>query len=353
MKNASCCSPTPNDHNCHSGGFDWLLWGCGTLIVLFYGLHLSGLDINNTLTMFSATVFEFMNKMWWGLVLGIIFVGALNKVPRDFVMSALGKSGTINGLFRATLAGLCLDLCSHGILLVAMKLYERGASLGQTMAFLIASPWNSISLTIILISLIGFKWMIVFVFLSAVVAIISGIVFERLVKNEKLPRNPNTETINNDFKFWAEAKKHLKSAKWRPALITDILRDGAKEAGMLLRWVFLGVLLASALRSFMSVHYFQEFFGPTLTGLGMTLIAATIIEVCSEGSAPIASDLLTRANAPGNAFTFLMAGAATDYTEVMGLKEATRSWKIALFLPLVTVPQILILGYIINISGGL
>jgi len=32
---------------------------------------------------------------------------------------------------------------------------------------------------------------------------------------------------------------------------------------------------------------FQTWFGPTLAGLGLTVLAATIIEVCSEGSAPL------------------------------------------------------------------
>ena len=63
------------------------------------------------------------------------------------------------------------------------------------------------------------------------------------------------------------------------------------------------------------------------------------------------ADLLNRAGAPGNGFTFLMAGVATDYTEVMGLKERTGSWKIAFFLPLVTVPQVLVLGYLLNVYG--
>ena len=70
--------------------------------------------------------------------------------------------------------------------------------------------------------------------------------------------------------------------------------------------LFLGVILASLIRTFISLDMFQTYFGPSLTGLGLTLIAATIIEVCSEGSVPIAADLLTRANAPGNSFTFLM-----------------------------------------------
>ncbi len=45
------------------------------------------------------------------------------------------------------------------------------------------------------------------------------------------------------------------------------------------------------------------------------------MEACSQGSAPIAADLLTRAGAPGNSFAFLMTGVATDYTEIMVLKE--------------------------------
>ena len=47
--------------------------------------------------------------------------------------------------------------------MVGAKLYERGASIGQLMAFLIASPWNSLSLTIIMVSLIGWQWTLMFI----------------------------------------------------------------------------------------------------------------------------------------------------------------------------------------------
>ena len=43
-----------------------------------------------------------------------------------------------------------------------------------------------------------------------------------------------------------------------------------------------------------------------------------------------------------------MAGAATDYTEVLVLRETTASWKLALLMPIVTVPQILLLGWMLN-----
>ena len=109
--------------------------------------------------------------------------------------------------------------------------------------------------------------------------------------------------------------------------------------------------LPALIKVFLETHHMQTFFGPTLLGLGATLLAATIIEVCSEGSAPIAADLVTRAGAPGNGFAFLMAGVATDYTEVLVLKEATSSWKFALFLPLVTLPQIVVLAIVMNLAG--
>jgi uncharacterized membrane protein YraQ (UPF0718 family) len=117
---------------------------------------------------------------------------------------------------------------------------------------------------------------------------------------------------------------------------------------MVIRWLLFGVLLASAIRGFVSLEDFQSYFGPSLIGLAATLLAATIIEVCSEGSTPIAADLMTRANAPGNSFAFLMTGVATDYTEVMVIKDSMKSWKIALFLPLLTVPQVIVVALILN-----
>jgi len=43
-----------------------------------------------------------------------------------------------------------------------------------------------------------------------------------------------------------------------------------------------------------------------------------------------------------------MAGVATDYTEVMVIRDTTKSWKIALFLPLLTLPQVLLIGWLLN-----
>lgn len=342
----SCCTP--------KGRPDWLLRlgisGCVLAILLHYAVP-EGM-LNPRLRHFAHGSVDLLGQMWWGLVAGVFFVGVLARVPRDLVLGVLGPGGRWSGLGRAVGAGLLLDLCSHGILLVGMQLYRRGASLGQTAAFLIASPWNSLSLTLILVALIGLPWTLCFIVLSAVVALLAGAFLDRCVRRGVLPPNPNAHTLPGDFRFWKSLSATWQSARLDGKFWGGALATGVRESRMILRWIFIGVLMAAALRAFLDTAHFQQYFGPSLLGLLITIVATTVIEVCSEGSSPIAADLLQRAHAPGNAFAFLMAGVATDYTEIMGLKETTGSWKIALFLPLATVPQVIALGWILNHFHG-
>lgn len=296
----------------------------------------------------SQNVVILLKEMWIGLLFGVIAIGILDGVPKEFIQKVLYSKTKFGRVFRATLAGLFLDLCSHGILLVGLKLYKKGITLGQLMAFLIASPWNSFSLTLILFALIGFKWTLVFIGLSLVVALITGLIFEQF--EEKGVVKSNSEKIEPDpsFNFWLEGKKELAQVSWSFNTFWIIFVRGLKEGKFVVRWLLLGTILASIIQTYVPTDMFQDYFGATLLGLFLTLASATVIEVCSEGSAPIAADLLNRALAPGNAFTFLMAGAATDYTEIMGIRETTKSWKVALLLPILTVPQVLILGHLLN-----
>jgi uncharacterized membrane protein YraQ (UPF0718 family) len=348
-----CCHKETPKESCHETGNkrDYLLIITSSLIILSYLIHLLPESVSSSSTYineFTTSSYTLVNTMAWGILIGIIFIGLLGQIPREFIIALLGSKDGIGGIIRATFAGVLLDLCSHGILMVGTKLYQKGASLGQVMAFLIASPWNSISLTLILWSLIGFKWMMTFLLASMLIGIISGLIFEFLVKNKTLPDNSNRVSLPEGFKLVPEIKSGLKSFNFSFSWLVKMLVQGIKDSRMVLRWVFLGVILASSIRTFVSLDIFQTYFGPSLIGLGLTLIAATVIEVCSEGSVPIAADLLTRGSAPGNSFTFLMAGVATDYTEIMVLKDVTGRWIIPLFLPLVTLPQILFLGFIFN-----
>ena len=353
----SCCHVEEEKlPSCHSQKkrFDYLFWGSLVSVTVLFVLGAffpESVKPFPWLEAMAHTAHHMVHAMWWGVAIGAVFVGLLSKVPREFIMSILGKGGTFSGLLRATGAGVLLDLCSHGILMVATKLYERGASAGQVIAFLLASPWNSFSLTLVLIGLIGLKWTLAFIALSMVIALMTGWVFDRLVTRKVLPSNHNEFSLPADFDFHLEGKRRLQETNFNFGFFKEMTINGIKDSKMVVRWLLFGILLAAILRATLDTAQFEQYFGPTVLGLIVTVLVATVLEVCSEGSTPIAADILTRAKAPGNGFAFLMAGVATDYTEVMILKDTTRSWKLALFLPLITVPQVLVVAWLINVFG--
>jgi uncharacterized membrane protein YraQ (UPF0718 family) len=134
---SSCCNPpeppkteTNTTSCCESNqqkwSIDWLLWGSLLIVALSYALHLLLSQFPWVwLHHFTAASFELINTMFWGILIGILMIGIIGKIPRELVISALGTDRGIKGITRATCAGVLLDLCSHGILMVGAKLYER------------------------------------------------------------------------------------------------------------------------------------------------------------------------------------------------------------------------------------
>ena len=269
---ASCCG-TPEQVGWRR--FDYLTWGSAAAIAVGYAGHfLFGEAFGHgVLGRFAHGTVELMNAMWWGLVLGIVFVGLLDRVPRDVVISALAGERRLTGILRATAAGVLFDLCSHGILMVGMKLYERGATIGQTVAFLLASPWNSLSLTVVLIALIGWWYTLAFVVFSAVIAIITGLVFDALVAAGRLPDNPSRPKAGEVNRQGLRAALRVWLAGVRPSWggLARMLYDGFRGSRIVLRWLLFGVVLAAAIRAFVPPESFQDWFGPTLLGLFFTI----------------------------------------------------------------------------------
>lgn len=328
--------------SCHPKEKDYVYYISIAIIAIAYGLHLLVPDLpDNALGKFSGQIYHLMNDMWWGVAISVVGVGFLNQLPREMVMRYFARGPRLLGLAKATLAGTVFDLCNHGVLILGMKIYERGASLGQTMAFLISSPWNSFSLTMVLYALVGGKLTFLFMILSMVIAIISGWIFDELVERKILPGHSVSQVVSTgplppihfelSFKYFFE-----------------ILKTGFQDSKMIFKWIFVGVILSALISGFVSPEIFVEYFGNSIKGMFATLAAATGLEVCSEGFVPLAADLVRVAKAPGNAFIFLMAGVATDWTEILVIRQTMKSWKVAFFLPLITVPQILVLGYLIN-----
>jgi len=167
-----------------------------------------------------------------------------------------------------------------------------------------------------------------------------------------IEKNENTITLGKDFSIIKDLKKRLKEYRFSTqSLILDIkgvVSGMTSLSNMVLWWILIGVGIASFAGAYIPSHIFHNYMGPSLTGMLVTLFVATVIEVCSEGSAPMAFEIYRQTSSLGNSFVFLMAGVVTDYTEI-GLLWQNVGRKTAILFPLVTVPQVLLLGWLANL----
>ncbi|UCF12007.1 MAG: permease [Thermoplasmatales archaeon] len=302
---------------------------------------------------------DYLELIWWAILLGFLIGGFIDYfVPRKYIEKYLSRHRK-RTIIYSIIFGFLMSACSHGILAIAIELYKKGANTSSVIAFLLASPWANLPITILLFGFFGTKAALIVVS-ALIIATITGLIYQRLeqrgmVECAQCFLGEDTPVLT-DFSIIKDIKKRWNvykfTAKNNMAAVKGIARGSWSLSKMVLWWLLIGMLMAAFARAYIPHHLFEQYMGPTLLGLLVTLLFATIIEVCSEGSSPLAFEIYDKtlkAGTPafGNSFTFLMAGVATDYTEI-GLIWSNIGKKAALWLPIITVPQILILGFLFN-----
>lgn len=293
---------------------------------------------------------DYLRIIWWAILLGLVVGGFIDYfIPREYISKYLAQNKK-RTIFYATGLGFLASACSHGILAISIELYRKGASAPSVVAFLLAAPWANFAITIMLFGFFGFKAF--FLIGSAVmIAIVTGLIYQILDKKDLIEHNKETK-IENEFSIRQDIKKRIRNYHFDFISIkrdmAGVLKGAWSLSKMVLWWIIIGILIASFAGAFVPIDIFHMYLGATILGLFVTLIVATVIEVCSEGSSPMAFEIFRQTGAFGNSFVFLMAGVATDYTEI-GLIWSNIGKKSALWLPVITVPQILVLGFLFNL----
>lgn len=304
---------------------------------------------------FFEAFIDYLKLIWWAIVIGFFIGGIIDYfVPRTYIEKYLSRHRK-RTIVYAIIFGFLMSACSHGILAIAMELYKKGANTSSVVAFLLASPWANLPITILLFGFFGVKAAAIVVS-ALVIAATTGLIYLRLEKKGMVEcgrcMHGEDTAVLADFSIRKDIKRRWREYEFTLPNIVEAAKGTLKGSWaltkMVMWWLLIGMLMAAFARAFVPHRYFMEYMGPTFLGLVITLLFATIIEVCSEGSSPLAFEIFNQTGAFGNSFIFLMAGVATDYTEI-GLIWHNIGKKAALWLPVITVPQILLLGYLFNV----
>ena len=119
----------------------------------------------------------YLRMIWWAILLGFLLGGLLERyVPKEYISMMLAQRKKRSVVY-AVLLGFLMSACSHGILALSIELYKKGASTPMVVAFLLASPWANLPITLMLLGFFGFKAL--YIILGALmIAFNTGILFQ-------------------------------------------------------------------------------------------------------------------------------------------------------------------------------
>ena len=241
------------------------------------------------------------------LLLGMFVSGLISIfIDNSFVTKHIGQKN-IFSIFKSTLFGIPLPLCSCGVIPVAATLRESGASKGSTVSFLVSTPQTGVDSILLTYGMLG----PIFAFFRPLAALISGmfsgIVINHFDKDDHSPAAPSRSKSDEPFQ-----KKVFHGFKYGfISLPSDIVVP-----------LFQGLLVAAAIALFIPPDLIAEYFSSnTYLQYLMMLLVSLPVYVCATASIPIALALLIKGITPGAVFVFLMAGPATNASSIAVIKN--------------------------------
>jgi uncharacterized membrane protein YraQ (UPF0718 family)/copper chaperone CopZ len=269
---------------------------------------------------FAAASWAVFGAMAPYLLLGFFVAGLLSVViSPEWVERHLGGNG-LGQVFKASLFGVPLPLCSCGVIPVAASLRRHGASKGATTAFLLSTPQTGVDSIAVTYALLG-------PFLAVVrpmAAFITGVFGGGLVQAFNGDGVAVEGAVDDNAKesSCSDACCDDEKPKDRPKII-EALHYGLvilpRDIGKAL---ILGVAISGLIAAFVAPQALESYLGGGLLPMLAAMAIGIPLYVCATASTPIALGLIHAGLSPGAALVFLISGPATNTAAL------TTLWKV-------------------------
>ena len=238
------------------------------------------------------------------------FAAGLLKVliPERVIVKHLGGNG-FRSVFKASLFGVPLPLCSCGVIPVAVGLRKQGASKGATASFLVSVPETGVDSVAITWALLDPLMTIIRPVSAFITALATGALINLLPEQKVAAKTDTAESCcsaNADQNTQLTQQPILQRLKDGVIYaFTDLLKDIGG-------WLLLGILIAGIISYFVPVDFVDRYLGGEYSSLVIMLIIGIPLYICASASTPVAAALVLKGLSPGAALVFLLAGPATN-----------------------------------------
>jgi uncharacterized membrane protein YraQ (UPF0718 family)/copper chaperone CopZ len=242
------------------------------------------------------------------LLLGFGVAGLLSVfISPIWLERHLGGQG-MGPVFKASLFGVPLPLCSCGVIPVAASLRQHGASRSATTAFLLSTPQTGVDSILVTWTMLG----PLFAIFRPVAALLTGLLGGGLVQT--LDPDPHRTAANG--KSLAEAGEFSRPQGLGPKMRAALDYGFVTLPGDIGRALLFGVLIAGVLAAVVPADFLSGFLGSGALSIALMMIVGIPIYVCATASVPLAASFIFLGASPGAALAFLIAGPATNAATV-------------------------------------
>ncbi len=242
--------------------------------------------------------------------------------------------------------GAITPFCSCSSIPVFLGFTSAGIPVGITMSFLITSPLINEVAVLLLLSLLGWKFTLLYVVVGMSVGVLGG-VFLDAIKAERWLQS-----------FAAKALKRGKNSSVVQAKQVKILslkqrHTFAKEEmleifGRVWKWVIIGVGLGATLHGFVPEGWIEEHLG---NGQWWSVPAAVLLGIPlysnATGVIPVMESLIKQGLPIGTTLAFCMSTVAASFPEFILLKQVMQ-WRLLAILFVLLLVAFTLIGWFFN-----
>jgi len=245
--------------------------------------------------------------------------------------------------------GAITPFCSCSSIPLFLGFTSAGIPLGITMAFLFTSPIINEVAVIMLWSLLGWEFTLVYIAIGIGVGIGGGLVLDAL-KSERWLKDFAAKAYRKAAETpldGAPAPEALSlTLKDRHAFACDELKE---IVGRIWKWVIIGVGLGAGLHGFVPDGWFAANLGsgqwwsvPAAVFAGLPLYSN------ATGVIPVMESLILKGLPVGTTLAFCMSTVAASFPEFIMLKQVMQ-WRLLSLIFIILLVNFMIVGWLINL----
>ena len=258
-----------------------------------------------------------INSMSPYLLLGFFLAGMMHAFIPNYLFHKYLSDNSLRSVLNAAMLGIPLPLCSCGVIPTGMSLHKEGASNGAVVSFLIATPQTGVDSILATYSLMGLPFAIIRPVAALFTAMLGGIFANKMNLAPAVAVSGEACSCNgSSCGCSAHGNEEKPKTVWSKFLygLHYAFVDMMQDIG---RWLVFGLLVAGLITLYVPDSFFELFKDSSLASIGLVLLCAIPMYLCSTGSIPIAVALMMKGFSPGTALVLLMAGPAVNMASIL------------------------------------